>query len=80
MTVTLNLSTDAEEALKVRAQALGLSVEEWRLRLAEREVEEPVPARKEWANLSELLFASPFAGANLHLERRQDYPRRVEIE
>lgn len=31
-------------------------------------------------NLSELLLNSPFAGANLNLERSQDSPRQVEIE
>jgi hypothetical protein len=34
MTVTLNLSREQEAALKVQAEALGLSVEEWLLRLA----------------------------------------------
>lgn len=31
-------------------------------------------------NLSDLLLNSPFAGANLNLERNRDYPRPIEIE
>lgn len=34
MTVTLNLSPEQEAALNAQAKALGLSVEEWLLRLA----------------------------------------------
>jgi hypothetical protein len=30
-------------------------------------------------NLAQLLAESPFAGANLDLERRKEYPRAVEL-
>ena len=80
MTVTINLPPEQEKALKAQAQAYGLSVEEWLLRLAERAAGEPIPAHKRFDNLSNLLLASPFAGANLNLERCQDYPRPIEIE
>ncbi len=36
MTVTINLPPDREAAFKAQAQAQGLSVEEWLLRLAEQ--------------------------------------------
>ena len=40
---------------------------------------QPAPSCKKFDNLSDLLLNSPFAGANLNLERSQDYPRPVEI-
>jgi len=36
MTVTIELPPEREAALKVQAQALGLSIEQWLLRLAEQ--------------------------------------------
>ncbi len=39
-----------------------------------------LPLHEQVDNLSELLLNSPFAGANLNLERSEDYPRRVELE
>jgi len=80
MTVTINLPAEKEKALRAQAQALGLSVEEWLLRLAERAAGESAQSSKNFDNLSDLLLASPLAGANLNLERCQDYPRPVEIE
>lgn len=38
------------------------------------------PPQQEAENLSDLLLNSPFAGANLDLERVQDYARRVDFE
>jgi hypothetical protein len=38
------------------------------------------PNQPKAENLSDLLLDSPFSGANLNLERCQDYPRPVEIE
>jgi hypothetical protein len=80
MTVTINLSPEKERALKAQAEADGVSLEEWLLRLAEREVRELSPSPRGFENLSDLLLASPFAGANLNLDRLQDYARPVEIE
>jgi hypothetical protein len=37
----------------------------------------PQPAPQK--NLAQLLAESPFAGANLDLERRKDYPRPVKL-
>jgi len=36
MTLTIELSPEKEAALKARAQALGLTVEQWLLQLAEQ--------------------------------------------
>lgn len=36
--------------------------------------------RRNFDNLSDLLLNSPFAGANLDLERERDYPRTIVIE
>ncbi len=80
MTVTINLPPEKEAALKAQARAHGLSVEEWLLVLAEHAAGEPAPAGKRFDNLSDLLLNSPFAGANLNLERSHDHPRPAEIE
>ena len=42
--------------------------------------EQLIFSHKKFDNLSDLLLNSPFAGANLNLERSQDHPRPVEIE
>ena len=42
MTLTIELSPEKEAALKAQAQALGLTVEQWLLRLAERSGPSPV--------------------------------------
>ena len=80
MTVTINLPPEKEAALKAQAQAHGLTVEEWLLELAELAVDQTAAADTKFDNLSDLLLNSPFAGANLNLERSQDPPRQVEIE
>ena len=40
---------------------------------------EPRPAHEQFDNLSDLLLSSPFAGANLDLERSKDHPRPVHL-
>lgn len=76
----INLTPEKEAKLKAHAQAQGLSVEEWLMGLIDED-----PAGNDlsipmtFANLSDLLRNSPFAGANLNLERSQDYPRSVYI-
>ena len=37
------------------------------------------PAHKQFDDLSDLLLSSPFAGANLDLERSKDHPRTVDL-
>jgi len=66
-----------------RANARGLSLDEYLQELVAREAgltddaEQPPP--KQFDNLSDLLLNSPFAGANLDLERPKDYPRPVDL-
>jgi metal-responsive CopG/Arc/MetJ family transcriptional regulator len=43
--------------------------------LRERNAHEAAPR----TNLAQLLMDSPFAGADLDLERRKDYPRPIEL-
>jgi len=40
---------------------------------------DPCPIHERFDNLSDLLLNSPFAGADLDLERPKDYPRQVDI-
>jgi Arc/MetJ-type ribon-helix-helix transcriptional regulator len=54
------------------------AVNAWRERNLVSVVEAPLHTKVD--NLSDLLLRSPFAGANLNLERSQDYPRPVGIE
>jgi hypothetical protein len=49
--VTLDLNPEVEKGLMARAEARGVSLEEY--------------LREEFDNLSDLLLHSPFAGANL---------------
>ena len=84
MNVTLNLSPEAERGLTARAHARGVSLDDYLRDLVAREVGLPVsaearPIHKRFDNLSDLLLHSPFAGANLDLERSKDYPRPVDL-
>ncbi len=73
MAVTINLTPEKEAKLKAHAQAHGLNVEEWLMGLIPDDRAENNPSSpKTFANLSDLLSNSPFAGANLNLERSQD--------
>ena len=85
MTVTLNLSPELEKGLMARARARGVSLDEYLQEILAKEAGLPVAAEsrlihKRFANLSDLLLNSPFAGANLELERSKDYPRPVDLE
>ena len=87
MAVTIHLPADQEAALQEQARAQGLTVEAWLLDLVARAIDEGFPAaapptgrQQQPANLSELLLHSPFAGADLNLERLVDYPRPVDLE
>jgi hypothetical protein len=84
MTVTLNLNPDVEKGLTARAHARGVSLDDYLQELVAREAgltgtAEPGPAHRKFNNLSDLLLNSPFAGANLDLERSKDYPRPVDL-
>ena len=81
MAITINLTPEKEAKLKDHVQAQGLSVKEWLVGLiAEDPAENDPSTPKTFANLADLLRNSPFAGANLNLERSQDYPRPVDIK
>jgi len=85
MTVTLNLNPEVEKGLMARAHARGVSLDDYIQELVAKEVGLPVaagphPIHIRFDNLSDLLLNSPFAGANLDLERSQDYPRPVDLE
>ena len=85
MTVTLRLNPEVEKGLLARAQERGVSLEGYLQELVAKEAglpmaAEPPPVQERFANLSDLLLNSPFAGANLDLERSKDYPRPVDVE
>ena len=84
MNVTLSLNPEVEKGLMARAHARGVSLDDYLQELVVREAglpepAEPPQARKRFDNLSDLLLNSPFAGANLDLERSKDYPRPVDL-
>jgi hypothetical protein len=86
MNVTLSLEPEVEKGLMARAHARGVSLNDYLQELVAREVgltvgEESVPTHKQVDNLSDLLLNSPFAGANLDLERCKDFPRsELQVE
>ena len=84
MTLTLNLNPEVEQGLRARAEARGVSLDAYLHELVTKEAglpaaAEPSPIHKRFDNLSDLLLNSPFAGANLDLERSKDYPRPVDL-
>jgi len=85
MNVTLSLNPEVEKGLLARAQARGVSLDEYLQEVVAREAGLPAaaetrPSHKRFDNLSDLLLNSPFAGANLDLERSKDHPRPVDLE
>jgi hypothetical protein len=80
MTITLSLE---QEKLLDEVVAAGLA------RTPDEAIDKAVRALRERAssqaqpkakNLSDLLLNSPFAGANLNLERATDFPRTLELD
>ena len=85
MTVILNLNPEMEKGLMARAQARGVSLDDYIQELVAREAglplaPEPPAVQKRFDNLSDFLLNSPFAGANLDLKRFGDFPRPVDFE
>lgn len=80
MDVTLSLKPEVEKGLLARAQARGLSLDEYLQELINKEAGLPILAELHFDNLSDFLLNSPFAGANLDLERSQDHPRPIDLE
>lgn len=84
MDVTLHLNPEVEKGLMAHAHERGVSLNDYLLELVAREAglpraAEPSTGQREFENLSDLLLNSPFAGANLDLERAKDYPRQVDL-
>ena len=87
MTVTLTLNAEVEKGLMARAQERGFSINDYLQEIVMREARLPTVAPSsahdpftKANNLSDLLLHSPFAGADLNLERSQDFPRSIELE
>jgi hypothetical protein len=82
MTVTLDLNPEVEKGLLARARERGVSLYDYLQEIVTREARLPAasPSSMSAGNLSDLLLNSPFAGANLDLERSQDYPRPTDLE
>jgi len=83
MNLTITLPDEEVPALKARATARGVSAEQYALQVLEHDLAaaaEPRPASpRRFDNLSDLLLSSPFAGANLDLERSKDHPRAIDL-
>jgi hypothetical protein len=79
MNVTLSLSAEVERNLTARARARGVSLDEYLQELVAREAGLSERPPKQFDNPSDLLLNSPFAGANLDLERPKNYPRPAEL-
>ncbi len=85
MNVMLSLDPETERSLLVRARARGVSLDEYLQEIVAREagVSVPVESRRapeRFHNLSDLLLNSPFAGADLDLDRSRDHARMVDLE
>jgi len=82
MNLTITLPDEAVPALKARATPRGVSAEQYALDILEQDLAaatEPCPAPRRFDNLSDLLLNSPFAGANLELDRSKDQPRTIDL-
>jgi hypothetical protein len=82
MTVTLHLDSEVEKRLVAQAHERGVSLDDYLQEIVTREarLSAASPSSTKADNLSDLLLNSPFARANLNLERSQDYPRPTELE
>jgi hypothetical protein len=85
MNVTLSLNPEVERGLLARANARGVSLDDYLQELVARQAglalaaDDPRPAHKRFENLSDLLLNSPFAGADLDLARSKDHPRTIDL-
>jgi hypothetical protein len=77
MTVNLDLSPELEKRLLAQALERGVSLSDYLQEIITREVRPSTSSSLSTSagNLSDLLLNSPFAGADLNLERFRDYPR-----
>ena len=78
------VSPEEEAAFKAKAAQEGLSVGDWLRKIGREQTalsySEASSARPLPRTLPELLLNSPFAGADLNLERVKDYPRSIGLE
>jgi hypothetical protein len=82
MNLTIQLPDEEVPVLKAKATARGVSEEQYVLQVLEQDLAaavEPQAARRRFDNLSDLLLSSPFAGANLDLDRSRDQPRTIDL-
>jgi plasmid stability protein len=82
MTLTIKLPDEDVQALKARATARGVSAEQYALEVLEHDLaaaDNSFPSARRFNNLSDLLLSSPFAGADLDLERAKDQPRAIDL-
>jgi hypothetical protein len=83
MNLTIKLPDEDVDVLQAKAAARGISAEQYALELLEQDLAAADSARpnpERFNNLSDLLLASPLAGANLDLTRSQDQPRKLDLE
>ena len=82
MNLTIQLPDEEVPVLKAKATARGVSEEQYALQVLAQDLAaavEPQAARRRFDNLSDLLLSSPFAGANLDLDRSRDQPRTIDL-
>jgi hypothetical protein len=84
MDVTLSLKPEVQEGLLARARARGVSLDDYLQEIVAKELglqnsSDLSPAHERFKNLSDLLLNSPFAGAELDLERSNNHPRPVDL-
>ena len=65
-----------------QAHERGVSLNDYLQEIVTRAAAVPAtsPVSTKADNLSDLLLNSPFAGANLDLERSRDFPRAIDFE
>jgi hypothetical protein len=81
MTVTIDLKPEVQKKLAAEARKRGMSLHDYLQEIVVREAHlSNVPPVTQESNLSDLLLNSPFAGANLDLERSRDFPRQIDFE
>jgi hypothetical protein len=82
MAITLNAEQERllSEVVKVGAARSPEEAIDKAVRALHSSVTKAAPFQRQADNLSDLLLNSPFSGANLNLERNQDYARRFDLE
>jgi plasmid stability protein len=82
MNLTITVPDEEVPVLRARASARGISAEQYALAVLEQDLAAtaaPQPTQRRYDNLSDLLLNSPFAGADLNLDRSKDQPRTIDL-